>query len=53
MQPKESKSNRHFYMSMAKSFIRFMACFCLSYQDFVGTALLFGLAEALGVIEEF
>jgi hypothetical protein len=53
MQPKESKSNKHFYTSMTKSFFRLAACFCLAYQDFVGTAILLGLAEVLGIVEEF
>ena len=53
MQPKESKSKTHFYFSITKSFIRFIACVCLAYQDFTGTALLFGLAEVLGIVEEF
>ena len=53
MQPKESKSNKHFYTSMVKSFFRIVACFCLAYKDFVGAAILLGIAEALGVIEEF
>ena len=53
MQPKESKSNKHFYFSMVKSFFRLAACFCLVYQDFVGTAILLALAEILGIVEEF
>jgi hypothetical protein len=38
---------------MTKSFFRLAACVCLAYQDFVGTAILLGLAEVLGVVEEF
>lgn len=53
MQPKESKSNKHFYTSMVKSFFRIVACICLGYKDFVGAAILLGVAEALGVAEEF
>ena len=53
MQPKESKSNKHFYTSMVKSFFRIVACVCLGYKDFVGAATLFTIAEVLGVIEEF
>jgi hypothetical protein len=53
MQPKESKSAKHFYISMIKSFFRIVACVCLGYKDFVGAALLLGVAEALGVAEEF
>ena len=53
MQPKESKSNWHFTISLIKSFMRMGA----------GTALLMGyvfqagglliLAEILGIMEEF
>lgn len=53
MQPKESKSNKHFYTSMVKSFFRIVACACLIYKDFVGTAILFAAAEVLGIVEEF
>lgn len=53
MQPKESKSNKHFYTSMVKSFFRIVACGCLGYRDFVGAALLFAVAEVLGIVEEF
>jgi hypothetical protein len=53
MQPKESKSKKHFYTSMTKSFFRLVACICLGYKDFMGAALLLGLAEVLGVVEEF
>ena len=53
MQPKESKSTKHFYTSMVKSFFRLVACLCLGYKDFVGAAILLGLAEVLGVVEEF
>jgi hypothetical protein len=53
MQPKESKSTKHFYTSMVKSFFRIVACICLGYKDFVSAAVLLGLAEVLGVVEEF
>jgi hypothetical protein len=53
MQPKESKSNRHFYTSMIKSFFRVTACICLGYKDFTGAAALLIFAEILGVVEEF
>jgi hypothetical protein len=53
MQPKESKSNKHFYFSMAKSFLRVVGCLCLYYHDFKATAVLLALAEILGIAEEF
>lgn len=52
MQPKESKSSKHFYISIVKSVFRLVACICLGYTDFVGAAVLLGLAEVLGIIEE-
>ena len=53
MQPKESKSNKHFRYSMIKSFIRIVGYVCLGYKDFVGAAILLTLAEGLGIAEEF
>ena len=53
MQPKESKSSRHFKMSMWKSGLRLVGCFMLFFGDFVATALLFAIAETLGIVEEF
>jgi hypothetical protein len=53
MQPKESKSNKHFKISMIKSGLRMFGCGYLMYGDFVGTAIVFAAAEILGVIEEF
>lgn len=53
MQPKESKSSKHFYISMIKSGLRMFGCGYLMYGDFVGTAIVFALAEVLGVVEEF
>jgi hypothetical protein len=52
IQPKESKSNSHFWISLVKSGLRFGACFTLYYLNFTGAALLLGLAEVLGVAEE-
>ena len=52
MQPKESKSNSHFWISLFKSGIRFAACYFLFTQQFGLSAILFGLAETLGVAEE-
>ena len=53
MQPKESKSNKHFYTSMTKSFFRLAGCWMLFFGDVVVTAILFAIAEILGVVEEF
>lgn len=53
MQQKESKSSKHFYYSMAKSFIRVLGFTCLFYHDHGGAAILLILAEGLGVVEEF
>jgi hypothetical protein len=53
MQKKESKTNKHFYFSMTKSFIRVIGFGCLFYNDFKGAAVLLILAEGLGVVEEF
>ena len=53
MQPKESKSSKHFRMSMWKSTLRLFGCFMLFFGDVVGTAILFAIAETLGIVEEF
>ena len=53
MQPKESKSNKHFKLSMIKSGLRLFGCWYLIMGDFVGTAILFAIAEILGIVEEF
>lgn len=52
MQPKESKSNSHFWISLFKSVLRIGACYFLFNEQFGNTAILFGLAEVLGIIEE-
>jgi hypothetical protein len=52
MQEKESKSNSHFWISLVKSGFRFGACFTLFKGHFEVAAILFGLAEVLGVAEE-
>jgi hypothetical protein len=52
MQPKESKTNTHFWISLFKSGLRFGACYTLFFQNFAGSAILFGLAEVLGIAEE-
>ena len=52
MEPKESKSNTHFWISIVKSLIRFGACYALFNSDFKTTAGLFAIAEGLGIAEE-
>jgi hypothetical protein len=53
MQPKESKSNRHFNISMVKSAVRIAAYTMLAfgYLWMAGLALI--IAEGLGIAEEF
>ena len=53
MQPKESKSNKHFWISMIKSGLRLFGCWYLSMGDLVATAIVFAIAEVLGIVEEF
>jgi len=53
MQPKESKSNKHFWLSMIKSGLRMFGCGYLMFGDVVGTAIVFAIAELIGVAEEF
>ena len=52
MQPKESKTNRHFNISITKSVVRLLACICLMTEHmwYVGGLLL--IAELLGIAEE-
>ena len=55
MQPKESKSNRHFMFSIMKSILRFGACYGLwitGDQMLMTVGVFFGLAEVLGIAEE-
>jgi hypothetical protein len=52
MEPKESKSSSHFWISIVKSGIRFGACYCLFNGNLMGAASLFALAEVLGIAEE-
>lgn len=52
MQPKESNSNTHFWISLVKSGIRIGACYCLFDAQLQQAAGLFVLAEALGIAEE-
>ena len=53
MQPKESKSKKHFYTSIIKSSLRLFGCWYLALGDLGGTAVIFAMAEILGVVEEF
>ena len=52
MQPQESKSKWHFWISFTKSIIRFLAAFALIGQQFTTAGLAFILAELLGIAEE-
>jgi hypothetical protein len=52
MEPKESKSSRHFKISMWKSGLRLFGCACLFFGDVVVTAIAFAVAEILGILEE-
>lgn len=52
MQPKESKTNSHFWISIVKSGIRFTACYFLFFQQFGLAAIMLALAESLGIAEE-
>jgi hypothetical protein len=52
MEPKESKSNSHFWISIVKSGIRIGACFFLFQGDIKTAAIGLGLAEVLGIAEE-
>ncbi len=52
IQPKESKTNNHFYISLTKSALRFGACYGLFVGDLFTAAALFAVAEVLGIAEE-
>ena len=52
MEPKESKSNSHFWISLIKSGIRFGAGYCLIKGNLVGGGVLLIIAETLGIAEE-
>jgi hypothetical protein len=52
MQPKESKSNTHFKISMFKSCIRIMAGVTLIRGEFLISGTLLIIAELLGIAEE-
>jgi len=52
MQPKESKSRWHFWISFVKSCIRIFAGFAIIGGDLVAGGIAFILAEFLGIAEE-
>lgn len=52
MQPKESKTNSHFWISIVKSGIRIGASFFLFYGQIGNAAISLALAEVLGIAEE-
>ena len=52
MQPKESKTSRHFWVSLFKSVLRIGACYFLFNEQFGSSAILLGVAEILGIVEE-
>lgn len=52
MQPKESKSNTHFWISLVKSAFRIGAGITLWYGDYMSAGALLIIAEALGIAEE-
>ncbi len=52
MEQKESKSSKHFKVSVLKSGIRMLGCSAFMFGDiFIGGCLFF-VAECFGVIEE-
>jgi hypothetical protein len=52
MQPKESNSTRHFYISLTKSGFRFGAGFALIFGKLPLAGALLIIAELLGIAEE-
>ncbi len=52
MQEKESKTNWHFYISLAKSCIRIGAGFALIFSKLPLAGALLIVAEILGILEE-
>lgn len=52
MQPKESKSNTHFNISLLKSCIRIVAGVTLIKGEISISGILFIIAEFLGIAEE-
>ena len=52
MQPKESKSNRHFTLSILKSSVRIFAGITLATGGIPLAGILLVIAEGLGIVEE-
>jgi hypothetical protein len=52
MQPKESNSKTHFYISLVKSGFRIGAGITLCYGNLMSAGGLLIIAEALGIAEE-
>ena len=52
MQPKESKTNWHFKISVIKSSLRIGASIALCKSDIWAAGMLFIVAEILGIVEE-
>jgi hypothetical protein len=52
MQEKESKTNKHFWISMIKSGVRVFAGITLAYGSYSAAGCFFIVAEILGIIEE-
>ena len=53
MQQKESKTNKHFQLSMFKSAVRMFGCAALMFGNIMAAGSLLFIAECLGVAEEF
>ena len=53
MQPKESKSKKHFIISLIKSAVRIASAIDLSLGNLWYAGVLLLIAEVLGIIEEF
>jgi hypothetical protein len=53
MQPKESKTNWHFQISLFKSCLRIVAGITLIRGELLIAGTLLILAEVLGIVEEF
>jgi hypothetical protein len=52
MQPKESKTNWHFKISLIKSAIRIWAGLCITNGGLIAGGIFLILAEILGIVEE-
>jgi hypothetical protein len=52
MEQKESKSNKHFKISMLKSGVRMIGCGFLIVGSYTIAGMLLFTAECLGIVEE-